>query len=152
MHKRFFILIALFIAVGAWLTMQATSDSVAQVKTPSDLQALGTETTVQRLRIAGRVAPREVLYHVEPSMLLTFSVVDPGTPPELASTKAAIPVRYEGIKPDMFAVGRDVILDGEYVQGTFVASKLLTQCPSKYEPPKPPGARPETSPSETTTR
>ena len=37
----------------------------------------------------------------------------------------------------MFTAGRDVIIDGEYKDGVLQAQKLLTQCPSKYEPPSP---------------
>jgi cytochrome c-type biogenesis protein CcmE len=51
----------------------------------------------------------------------------------------AAPVRvlYRNTKPDMFAPGRDVIIDGSFDGEKLVASRLLTQCPSKYEPAEP---------------
>lgn len=49
----------------------------------------------------------------------------------------SVPVVYQGLRPDMFAVGRDVIIDGEFKDGVVFASSLLTQCPSKYEAPSP---------------
>ena len=77
-------------------------------------------------------------YSVDPAFVLKFSIVNPGkadTTNEFAAR--AVPVVYQGIRPDMFTVGRDVIIDGEYTGGVLQASKLLTQCPSKYEPPSP---------------
>ena len=46
---------------------------------------------------------------------------------------ANLPVRYNGVLPDMFADGRDVIVEGRVEQGVFQADTLLTTCPSKYE-------------------
>jgi len=45
-------------------------------------------------------------------------------------------VEYAGIRPDTLQPGRDVILEGHYAGGVFQATVLMTQCPSKYEPPK----------------
>jgi cytochrome c-type biogenesis protein CcmE len=47
-------------------------------------------------------------------------------------------VEFNGILPDMFAEGRDVIVEGTY-EGSdrFVARTILTSCPSKYEPEAP---------------
>jgi len=49
-----------------------------------------------------------------------------------------VPVHYQGVLPDMFAEGRDVIVEGRYDAGGALAAKtLMTSCPSKYEPEKP---------------
>ncbi len=46
----------------------------------------------------------------------------------------AIPVQYSGILPDMFAEGRDVIVEGKYLrEGVLRAQTIMTSCPSKYE-------------------
>lgn len=52
---------------------------------------------------------------------------------------ARVPVVYEGSVPDLFRIGRDVHVDGQLRQGTFVAvpGTLVTKCPSKYAPKKP---------------
>ena len=49
-----------------------------------------------------------------------------------------VPVVYTGSVPDLFKVGREVMLKGEVEQGVFVAEKdsLVTKCPSKYSPSK----------------
>jgi cytochrome c-type biogenesis protein CcmE len=46
----------------------------------------------------------------------------------------SIPVTYEGVVPDPFREGREVIVSGELQQGTFVAERdsLVTKCPSKF--------------------
>jgi len=99
---------------------------------PSELLSLPAGASRSRIRVAGRVRADGVTYQVEPQLKLSFLVSDPG---ETSSVR--LPVYYEGLKPDMFAGGRDVIIDGDFSDGTLVASRLLTQCPSKYEPPTP---------------
>jgi len=51
---------------------------------------------------------------------------------------ASVPVVYHGSVPDQFKLGRDVVVDGRYAHGTFVAKRdtLVTKCPSKYAPAK----------------
>ena len=46
----------------------------------------------------------------------------------------SVPVRYEGVVPDPFREGREVIVSGELKGGTFVAERdsLVTKCPSKF--------------------
>lgn len=82
-----------------------------------------------------------------------FSVRDPG-PASEASGKDQLRVVYFGVMPPQLKAERDVILEGDFTQaagsgaagsqgeagGTFTAQYLLTQCPSKYEPPKPKAA------------
>lgn len=50
-----------------------------------------------------------------------------------SAANASLPVRYNGILPDMFAADRDVIIEGKVENGVFHAKTLLTTCPSKYE-------------------
>jgi cytochrome c-type biogenesis protein CcmE len=60
---------------------------------------------------------------------LSFEIADREDP------GAAVPVEYTGQVPDPFREGREVIVDGELVDGTLVADKdsLVTKCPSKFE-------------------
>jgi len=45
-----------------------------------------------------------------------------------------LPVSYSGVVPDPFRGGREIILDGEVVNGVFVGEPdtLVTKCPSKF--------------------
>jgi cytochrome c-type biogenesis protein CcmE len=45
-----------------------------------------------------------------------------------------LPVRYLGIDtPDMFKDGAEVVVEGHYEAGTFLAERVMAKCPSKYE-------------------
>jgi cytochrome c-type biogenesis protein CcmE len=45
-----------------------------------------------------------------------------------------VAVVYTGSVPDLFASGRDIVVDGRLQDGTFVATpdSMVTKCPSKY--------------------
>jgi cytochrome c-type biogenesis protein CcmE len=64
---------------------------------------------------------------------LRFDVTDIG-----GGKASAVPVVYHGSVPDLFKVGRHIVVDGRYRNGTFVAQRdsLVTKCPSKYTPAK----------------
>lgn len=109
--------------------LQALSTGTRKVMIPSELANFSSSEPLEKIRVGGRVTSDEINYEVEPRFRLQFSVSDPGT------TAPSIPVVYRGIKPDMFAPGRDVIIDGSFRNGALEAVSLLTQCPSKYEPP-----------------
>lgn len=49
-----------------------------------------------------------------------------------------VPVSYRGSVPDLFRVGRRVVVEGALRNGVFVAKpgSLVTKCPSKYAPAK----------------
>ena len=48
----------------------------------------------------------------------------------------AVAVRYAGSVPDLFKVGRHIVIDGRLRHGTFVSEpgSMITKCPSKYAP------------------
>jgi cytochrome c-type biogenesis protein CcmE len=45
-----------------------------------------------------------------------------------------MPVTYQGVVPDPFRGGREIVLTGAYENGTFVGEpeSLITKCPSKF--------------------
>jgi cytochrome c-type biogenesis protein CcmE len=130
MGKIFVSFVIGFLVIGSLLVYQATSGTSSVILSPQELSQRGSAVTLNRIRVAGKVS-EPIVYRTEPSMELTFLVSDPEHP------NARVPVVYRNLKPDMFAEGRDVLIDGDYEQGTLAAAKLLTQCPSKYEPPLP---------------
>jgi cytochrome c-type biogenesis protein CcmE len=84
------------------------------------------------IRLAGRVQAGSM--HWDPKTLRLSFVLGPfkeNEQPELQG----IAVHYQGILPDMFAEGRDVIVEGRYETGAALTAKtIMTSCPSKYEP------------------
>ncbi len=113
------------------LIFQALRANLSSVVSVGDLLS-GTKTVSNsRIRLSGRVADRPINYTLKPVPVLEFFLVDPK-----GSAEECLKVVFPGPKPDLFKVGRDVLVDGEYREGVFRASNLLTQCPSKYEPAK----------------
>ena len=49
-----------------------------------------------------------------------------------------VAVIYTGSVPDLFQTGRDIVVDGQLRNGTFVATpgSMVTKCPSKYSAAK----------------
>jgi cytochrome c-type biogenesis protein CcmE len=104
------------------------------------------ELTGQMIRIAGRVAPGHISWDPG-SLTLVFAIIQPpndGPSPgvhtvaasEIASGSFKVIARGQP-KPDMFAVGRDVIVEGKLgANSTIEARQVLTSCPSKYAPAK----------------
>ncbi|MCS7006544.1 MAG: cytochrome c maturation protein CcmE [Thermoleophilia bacterium] len=62
---------------------------------------------------------------------LRFGLVDIDGP-----TRTRVAVRYTGSVPDLFKVGRHIVVRGRLVDGVFVAEpgSMITKCPSKYVP------------------
>jgi cytochrome c-type biogenesis protein CcmE len=55
----------------------------------------------------------------------------------IEENKSTLNVTYTGVVPDMFADGREVVVEGVLGKnGEFHAETLLTSCPSKYEAEK----------------
>jgi cytochrome c-type biogenesis protein CcmE len=44
-----------------------------------------------------------------------------------------LPVIFNGAKPNNFEIAKSVVVKGRYKDGSFLASEILTKCPSKYE-------------------
>ena len=55
----------------------------------------------------------------------------------IEENESSLKVTYQGVTPDMFADGREVVVEGTLGRdGVFHANTLLTSCPSKYEAEK----------------
>ncbi|MFN4894722.1 MAG: cytochrome c maturation protein CcmE [Pseudomonadota bacterium] len=157
MGRIFLSLVLFFIVAGGVLVYQATQGTSSLVLKPSELVSRAHARDLPRIRVGGRVA-EPIEYQTEPSFILRFRVSDPVSaaggesglvPPtgdsnsSSTASSVTVPVEYRNLKPDMFQAGRDVLIDGDFKDGTIIAAKLQTQCPSKYEPAMPgsdPGA------------
>jgi cytochrome c-type biogenesis protein CcmE len=75
--------------------------------------------------ITGKVVPGSIRHE---GRVLRFRVRD-------RTGSAAVPVAYQGVVPDPFRDGREVILSGRMRAGTFVGQRdtLVTKCPSKFQ-------------------
>lgn len=82
----------------------------------------------QRVRLHGKVAQEDFSFSAA-SLLANF---------KLQGKSEQLAVAYTGSIPDMFEVGRDVVVEGRLNEaGVFQADVLMTKCASKYEPGSP---------------
>ena len=54
----------------------------------------------------------------------------------VTDTAKSIPVRYEGILPDLFKEGKGVVAQGQLQDGVFVAREILAKHDENYMPPE----------------
>ena len=144
-RPRFFIgvgLIALAIGYLIFSSIRTTSEYYLTV---TEVAARQTELGGQSIRVAGRVKPGNIAWDPN-SLTLKFEIAPipdidaSGAPVKPVSVVASDPVSFRVIaagepKPDMFAPGRDVIVEGKLgPDGAIAATQVMTSCPSKYKP------------------
>lgn len=57
------------------------------------------------------------------------------------ASEHVLPVRYLGIDvPDLFKDGAEVVVEGRFADGRFLADRVMAKCPSKYEAKQGPSA------------
>lgn len=133
------------VAAVATLIYTAARETSAYFLTMDEYAAEAHAHEGKPLRLAGRVTEGSVDWNPR-TLDLAFEIQSipprPGTEEAEAATKVALEsaepaptlvVKYNGILPDMFAEGRDVIVEGHVTNQVFEANTLLTTCPSKYE-------------------
>lgn len=121
--RRLRLVVALTAAVLLASALVYTSFSAAtQAKTPSDL--LASAEPGRSYELTGKVVHGSI---DKDGDALTFRIRD-------RDGRASLPVTYEGVVPDPFRDGREVIVSGELSKGVFVAERdsLITKCPSKF--------------------
>ncbi len=93
--------------------------------TVSESVAKGDSVYGEQIRVAGEVVAESVNWDTQ-NITLSFTLADGG---------ATLPVTYQGVVPDTFKEGTELVVEGKSdQQGVFHATKLITKCPSKYEP------------------
>ncbi|SHE60744.1 cytochrome c-type biogenesis protein CcmE [Kaistia soli DSM 19436] len=112
--------IVLASAVG--LILFALSDGIAFFATPSEIAA-NPPAPDRRLRLGGLVETGSV---VKDGPKISFAVTD---------GKAAVPVRYTGMLPDLFREGQGVVAEGKVdAAGNFQADTILAKHDETYMP------------------
>ncbi len=135
---------AVFIVAGVLgaLIWSASSSTAKRVVTVAEILERG--ILVDAVQLGARVVEdSKIEFITQPENTVRFQVTD------ISDPGPSIRVVYQGMMPDTLKPGRDVILQGTYDGADFKANSLLTQCPSKYTPPKPGAANPGEGQSET---
>ena len=128
-EARFWGILLLLFGVGTAtaLTLTALKDNVSYFRTPTEIVTgkypeRGTE---HAMRIGGMVEKGSVKHMGD---VVTFRVTDYSN---------ALPVRYQGILPDLFREGQGVVADGKMkADGVFMAERILAKHDEKYMPPE----------------
>jgi cytochrome c-type biogenesis protein CcmE len=115
----------LVVASVGWLIATEVKHTGMQYMTVTELARLDRAPKSEGFRLDGTVAPGSVVYD-QKIPKLKFKMTD---------GKEKIAVVYDGLKPDAFMDGREVVVEGAYrhEDRALHATKLVTKCPSKYE-------------------
>jgi cytochrome c-type biogenesis protein CcmE len=127
MNTTIKILIVSLVVIGSvtYLILSGVKQTGMQYMTVTELARMEQAPKPGGFRLDGIVAAGSIQYdQKEPR--LRFRMTD---------GKEAVNVVYDGLMPDAFADGRDVVVEGTFrhTDRTLHATKLVTKCPSKYE-------------------
>ncbi|MEI8264591.1 MAG: cytochrome c maturation protein CcmE [Betaproteobacteria bacterium] len=124
-HKRVVLALGGLAAVGAItaLVLNAFESNLVFFYSPS--QVVAHEAPRQRtFRIGGLVEEGSVK---RDGVQVSFVITD---------TAKAVPVRYQGILPDLFKEGKGVVAQGQLQGDVFVAREVLAKHDENYMPPE----------------
>ena len=112
------------VAAVSYLIVTGMTGSASYYLTVAEAADAGSVARTAVVRVKGKV--REGSSKWDPRALrLSFTLTD---------DRHEIPVSYHGVPPDLFADGREIIVEGRLSPQGLVAESLLASCPSKYEP------------------
>ena len=128
-HVKLSIGVVVIVTSIAYLIFSGATGSTMYFLTVPEVQQKLTSLTGEPIRVSGKVTADPIDWDLR-NLSLGFVMGD---------DHARIPVRYKGVKPDMFQKGVDVIVEGRIGHdGVLAASVLMTSCPSKYQDEKSP--------------
>lgn len=148
-NLRFAIGVGAIVAAIGYLIYAGVENTAEYYLTVNEVHQRAASLSGQTIRVAGRVQPGDISWDPA-SLTLRFAIAQPppGDPNQAAVRTVAVSdartaplfqvIARGQPKPDMFAPGRDVIVEGRLAPDqTIEASQVLTSCPSKYVPKKP---------------
>lgn len=134
MNKRYIVGIAVIVVCGI-IGFTAFRDSLTPYVGFAEAKQLN-----RSCQVMGEVDKSNVKYDMK-NGILRFTIID--------EEGHLLPVAYKGVKPGNFDQAKSVVCNGQFVNGTFEADRLLVKCPSKYQGMEEEGEEnPHTAPSE----
>jgi cytochrome c-type biogenesis protein CcmE len=110
------VIILVFIVIGGYSFLSTSVEYSTFTKA---------QNTNRKVQVNGKwVREREAVYEAK-SNTFSFWMADDDNRIEK--------VLFQGPKPNNFDIATSVVVRGKFQNGVFVASELLTKCPSKYE-------------------
>jgi cytochrome c-type biogenesis protein CcmE len=127
---QFFFGIACIVSAVGYLMYTGIRETSLYYLTIEEFLPKRTAFADEGVRVAGRVQAGTMNWNPK-DLRLSFSL---GSFKDGKPSSSGVLVRYQGILPDMFAEGRDVIVEGRYSPTDVLEAKtIMTSCPSKYE-------------------
>lgn len=124
-QRKFMIGAAILVGAIAYLMFAGIKASGTYYHTVSEVLSMGAKAQRASLRLEGKVAPGSIVNDTA-NLKLQFSIID--------ESEKSMTVVYKGVTPDMFQEDIDVVVEGHVnSEGLFIADRLLTSCPSRYE-------------------
>jgi len=124
MPKKFVVGISIIVFGIVYFIFAGISEGTAYYVTVEELSQKSDIYVGERLRMGGLVLEGSIVSDIR-KLDVNFKI---------HQNEHVIDVFYNGITPDMFQDGSEVILEGSYTEeGVFVADILMAKCPSKYE-------------------
>ena len=113
------------VLLAVLLAMWGLRDRASYFYTPADIKA-GKATGGQAIRLGGMVETGSI-QRAPDGVTIRFRLTD---------GKAATPVTYRGIVPDLFREGSGAVAEGRMQGETFVANTILARHDERHMPPQ----------------
>jgi len=124
-HKRIAIVVGVLVVVAAAAALVLNAFQSNLVFFFSPTQVTSKEAPLGRtFRLGGLVVAGSVK---RDGVVVNFMVTD---------TAQTVPVRFEGILPDLFKEGKGVVAQGQLKDGVFMAKEVLAKHDENYMPPE----------------
>ena len=114
----------IIISVIGYLIYTGIRDTGAYYLTVTELLDTPPAELTETVRVGGHVTPGEVNWDSK-ELKLTFKIEE---------GDSSLTVNYQGVLPDSFKPGGEVIVEGKYAgNGILMAKAIMPKCASKYE-------------------
>lgn len=125
--KKFLIGGLIIVLAIAYLAYTGLENSTTYYYTVGELMGQESIADGENVKVNGRVVGGSVEQDTE-ERILRFTIID-------VEGEKSLPVVYQGVVPDTFTPGSEVVLEG-YLDsaGVFQANNILAKCASKYVP------------------
>jgi len=125
MKKSYILAFCLIFGAIGYLAFATIQENKVYFLNVSEALAMG-KNKIKQARLFGLVSKRD-FHKTKGGLEVSFLLMDKKNPQEI------IPVFYQGALPDTFKPGVEVIVEGKMDKDKFIASSIITKCPSKYK-------------------
>lgn len=135
MKAKIGIVTAILIIGVALLIFSGVKKTGVYYLTVSELVSQRYSLDENNIKINGRIVVNSTQWDASKPEL-NFSIAD--TSADTSGASKTVSVTYSGFKPDSYKENQTVMIEGRYESDSnlIIASKIMTQCPSKYESDK----------------